>query len=373
MNKTLKILALADLHIGNPRLDPHHFQACIEEYVLPRITSELSHVIICGDFFDLLINMNSIASQVAMTVIGLLKRACYENGVKLRVLRGTFTHDRNQPKHFLISSPEYNKNVALFDTLSIEYDEETGTNFLYIPDNLPYSDIYNEVEKLLEAHSLKTVDVVVHHGYFKHMLPLGIPEPNGTLDYEKFKKYYTGCVLNGHVHIPSIHHNVLSIGSFDRLAYGEEEPKGYSIVTRKENNEYSYEFVENKSANLFITADFKEFNGNIEAAYGWFESHWIPIFKEYNRPARVRILTDDSGLVEGLKSVLADQLPDIRLERLATTKREQLIENVQLDLESLVEITEQNLGELVVPLIQQKYPKITTEEILGVLETLKKK
>ena len=114
MHRTLKILALADLHCGCPRIDPFHFQACIEEYVVPRITPNVSHVIIAGDFFDLLVTMNSIVSVIAMNVISLLKKACYDNGVKLRVLRGTYTHDRNQLVHFTASSPEYNSCIKMY-------------------------------------------------------------------------------------------------------------------------------------------------------------------------------------------------------------------------------------------------------------------
>ena len=91
--KPLKALAISDLHCGTPRLDPIHFTACICEYVLPKITKELDYLFICGDFFDLLVTMNSAASFAAMTVISKLKEECFKNDVKLRVLRGTYTHD----------------------------------------------------------------------------------------------------------------------------------------------------------------------------------------------------------------------------------------------------------------------------------------
>lgn len=371
---TQKFLALSDLHIGNPRLDPFHLQACIEEHVLPHIDKSLSHVFICGDFFDMLINMNSSASMVAMTIITELKKACFENDVQLRVLRGTFTHDRNQPKHFLTTSPEYNSHVRMFDTLAIEYDEACKINILYMPDNLPFPDIYKSVEDLLESHALKQVDVVIHHGYFKHMLPPGIPEPNGTLDYEKFKKYYSGCVLNGHVHVHSVYNNVISVGSFDRMAYGEEEEKGFFEICKNEAGAYQFKFIENPDANPFLTVDMRGFNDEQHAAaFDWFTTEWMPKFNREDRTVHIRILSDDQGIVEGCKQLVQEKLNRVIVDRLASTKRDQLIENLKLDLAELPSITQENLPELLGDIIKKQHPEVNVQDCLGILDLLKKK
>ena len=363
--------ALADLHVGNPRLDPFHFQACIEKYVIPQIQKGVNHLFICGDYFDMLINMNSAASMIAVTVISELKKACYENGVKLRVLRGTFTHDRQQPKHFLVTSPEYNACVKLFDTLSIEYDEESKMTFLYMPDNLKYADIYEEVEHLLEAHHLEKVDVVIHHGYFKHMLPPGLPEPFGTLDYEKFKKYYSGCVLNGHVHVHSIFNNVISVGSFDRMAYAEEEAKGFFKISKNEEGVYSFEFIENKDAHPYWTVDMRGFHEDHQKAFDWFTAEWMPKLSAEDRTIHIRIQSDDPGIVEGCKQIVTEKLNRVIVDRQATTKREQIISNLNLELSDLPEITPENLGTLLLDIIKDKHPNVDLQECLKVIESLK--
>lgn len=374
MRRQLKILALADLHCGCPRIDPFHFQACIEEYVIPRITRDLSHVVIAGDFFDLMVTMNSIVSVIAMNVISLLKKACYENGVKLRVLRGTYTHDRNQLVHFTASSPEYNSCIKMYDSLSVEHDDDTGVDLLYMPDNLKCSDIYQEVENLLQSHSLKQVDVVIHHGYFKHMLPFGIPEPSGTLDFDKFKRFYTGCVLNGHVHTPSIYHNVVSIGSFDRFAYGEEEPKGLYIVTRNDDK-YTFEFVENKSANPFWTVNLKEFGENSERAFDYFAKEWLPKLEKVsfeNASIHIRIMSDSTGIVEGCAAMLNGKVKNVVVDKGAVTKKENEISNAQMNLEELPKITPDNLLDLLVPIVQKSHPNTNPQEIAKVIKECQK-
>ena len=375
--KPFRAIAISDLHVGNPRLDPIHFSACIEEYVIPKITKDIEFLFICGDFFDLLVNMNSASSLAALAVISRLKEVCYKNEVKLRVLRGTYTHDRDQPKHFLVTSPEYNSCVVLADELSIEYDKETESTILYMPDNLPISDIYGEIEKLLKLHCLEQVDLVIHHGYFKHMLPPGIPEPSGTLDYDRFKKYYRGCVLNGHVHTSSIHQNVISVGSFDRFAYGEEEAKGFYIISRNDEGRYSYEFIENKHANPFWTINLKEFDGSdTRPITDYVDQYFGPRIRqarEMNLPVHVRLVTDISGVMDGVSQYLRDTYPHIAVDRGVATKQEQILEKVQLDLSELPVITPENVTDLAIPIIKNMHPDANPEEIRQVIESCKQK
>lgn len=374
--KPFRAIAISDLHVGSPRLDPFRFKDNIERYVVSEILlGNLSHVFIAGDFFDLLVNMNSSASMVAMSVISMLKEACFLKGIKLRVLRGTFTHDRNQPKHFLVTSPEYNDCVKLYDSMSVEYDEDTGMYFLYIPDNMAVDDIYESVEKMLKDHKIDKVDVVIHHGYFKHLLPPGIPEPNGTLDYEKFKKFYKGCVLNGHVHTTSIWNNILSIGSFDRLAYGEEEAKGFYIVSR-EDNAYKYHFVENKSATPFWTISLNVFGNDTEAMVKYIDEMWSDKIREYvdcGIPPHIRLLSDNSAMTESCRTYICEKYPVVIINSGVATKQEQVVENVKLDIETLPEITPDNLEELLMPIIKSRNPEVRQEDVHGVLGQLKVK
>jgi len=374
--KPFKAIALADLHVGSPRLDPFRFRDNIEKYVITAILAgDLSHVFIAGDFFDLLINMNSSASMIAMSVISMLKEACFLKGAKLRVLRGTFTHDRNQPRHFLVTSPEYNDCVRLYDSMAIEYDEDTEMYFLYIPDNMAVEDIYSDIETMLKDHKIDSVDVVIHHGYFKHLLPPGIPEPNGTLDYEKFKKFYKGCVLNGHVHTTSIWNNILSIGSFDRLAYGEEEAKGFYTISR-EGSQYKYHFTENQNATPFWTISINGFGNDTEGMINYINDAWLSKFNQFvdrGIPPHIRLLSDNSAMTESCRTYILEKCPTAIVNSGVATKQEQIIENVKLDLEELPQITPDNIEELLMGIIKPRNPSVSQTDVHGVLELLKTK
>lgn len=370
--KPWKAIALADLHCGCPRWDPLHFRECIDKYVIPVITDEIDYVFICGDFFDLGLNMSSIASAVAISVISDLKRACTDHNCKLRVLRGTFTHDRHQPRHFLASSPEYNKCTRVIEDMSVEVDADTETSILYMPDNLQFDDTYAAVDKLLAEHNLDKVDLVIRHGYFSHMLPPGIPEPANTLDADKFSRYYRGCVLNGHVHLSSIYKNVISVGSFGRLAHGEEGPKGFYKVNRDTEGKYSFEFIENKDALKFNTIDLTPYGSDVEGSLLHVNDVWMDKIKTYPPGSHVRLVSDDRTLMDAIAERIHSECGSkVHVDKGVATKREQLVENVALNLSDLEVITEENLESLLLPLLQKHNPNVDPQDVHRVIDSCK--
>lgn len=368
--KPWKAIALADLHVGNPRWDPVHFRECFDKCVLPQINDSVDYVFICGDFFDLGLNMSSVASAVAISVISDLKRACMEHNCKLRVLRGTFTHDRHQPRHFLASSPEYNACTSVIEDMRIEVDGDLGLSILYMPDNLQYEDMYGAVDKLFEEHHLEKVDVVIRHGYFSHMLPPGIPEPSNTLDADKFSRFYRGCVLNGHVHNTSIYRNVISIGSFGRMAHGEEGPKGFYIINCDENGTYKFNFVENVYALNFSTIDLQPYGTDIEGAMLHVKDVWLDKMRGFPEGSHIRLISDDRVLMDSIADRIHAEFGNrIRVDKGIATKREQLIENAALNLSDLEVITPDNLEDLLADLLEQTGKHVSREDLHRVLES----
>lgn len=371
MDRELNLIAISDIHVGCPRLNSKLLHERFIKYLYPHITKDIDLMFICGDFFDTLLNLNSQASLESLEIIDELKRLCRENNCDLRVLRGTFTHDRNQPQHFVNGDDPNDNSVRLFDKLSLEYHEKTGLNILYIPDNLPNVDICKDVRELLDAHNVERADIMVHHGYFKHMLPPNIREPHGCLDVDTVSKLVKGCVLNGHVHLTSIYKNVISIGSFDRLVHGEEGPKGFYKIRIDTNGVYHFNFIENKEANKFITFDLRTFGDMASEAVEFFNKKWSSLVKTFrpNEPVRIRFLSDTPSVVEGCTQVAKEHWPDVGVDKAVVTKREQILENVNMSVDELPVITPDNLGELALPIIQKRFPSITAEDIKSVLSS----
>ena len=371
MDRDLNIVAISDIHVGCPRLNPCLLHDRFVKYLYPCIDKSTDILFICGDFFDTLLNLNSRASLESMIIIDELKRLCRENECDLRILRGTYTHDRDQPQHFVNGDDPSDNSVRLYDKLAFEYNERTGLNILYVPDNLPNVDICKDMRDLLDAHNVDKADILVHHGYFKHMLPPNIKEPHGCLTVDAVSSLVKGCTLNGHVHLTSIYKNVISIGSFDRLVHGEEGPKGFYKIRISPDGVYHFSFVENKEANKFLTFDMRTFGSTGTDAVQFFSKKWSELVKTF-RPhelVRIRILSDDQAIIEGCSQVARDMWADVGVDKATVTKREQILENVNMGLDELPTITPENLGELLVPIVQKKAPHITLSDIRSVLDT----
>lgn len=365
------ILAISDVHIGCPRLNPFLLHERFTKFLYPRITKDISILFICGDFFDSLINLSNPSSREAMTIIKELKFLCRSVGCDLRVLRGTFSHDRDQPLHFIHREDPNDNTVKMFDKISFEYHEKTGLNIVYIPDNHGSKDIYSDIAELLKAHNVEKADILVHHGYFIHMFPPGIKPDKNALDVDVIQKYIKGCVLNGHVHRSSIYKNVISIGSFDRLAHDEDDPKGFYQVDI-EGDKYKFNFIENKEANKFITIDLLGYGENQEAALKYFCDEWarmIPTFIE-GHVVHVRVKTDDKTINDACRTAAKEMWKWTIVDAAKTVKRDQVLENINTCLDELPVITPGNIETLLMPIIERRSHKISSEDLHDIIKSV---
>ena len=365
------VLAISDVHIGCPRLDPFLLHDRLIKFVYPKITKDISILFICGDFFDSLINLSNPSSREAMTIIKELKYLCRSVGCDLRVLRGTFSHDRDQPLHFIHREDPNDTTVRMFDKISFEYHEKTGLNIVYIPDNHGSDDIYAEIAELLKSHNVEKADILVHHGYFVHMFPPGVKPDKHSLDVDIIQNYVKGCVLNGHVHRSSIYKNVISIGSFDRLAHDEDGPKGFYQIDI-DGDKYKFTFIENKEANKFITIDLLGFGENHEEAVKYFCDEWTRISSTLieGQFAHVRVKTDDKTINDACRSAAREIWKWTIVDAAKTVKRDQVLENVNTCLDELPVITPGNIETLLMPIIERRSHKISPEDLHTIIKTV---
>lgn len=249
------ITSAADLHLGHPRVSIQWIADNFEEYVYPKlIQSDI--FFLAGDWCHQLLRFDSVHAQGALIFVNkLLDLACRHN-IKIRILRGTYSHDRGQIKVIETLNERWNADVRCVDIMSIEHFPEFDLRVLYIPDNLPYhdtSECLQEISSLLQSAGWKYVDLAIVHGYFSHVLPPGIPtEPRCTFKSTQFD-FVSHYVLVGHVHTHSRQDHVIYHGSFDRLAHGEEEKKGFLFLTPNDKDSWDVTFVENPNAMPFIT------------------------------------------------------------------------------------------------------------------------
>jgi len=251
----INAIVLSDYHLGASHLNELHQKTTLETFLYPELNKDIDVLIISGDFFDTSLLFDSQAAITSTIIISDICKICKQYDIALRILRGTYSHDRDQLKQFLELSKYHDVDLKYFDTIST--DKFKDYTFLYLPDTLPYKDgksILQDAFTLLEdTYHVSYPDIVIGHGYFSHRLPEAIKshKPPCCYDVEDFTD--SSIVVFGHEH----HHwnvdNVYSVGSFDRLMHGEEEPKGFLKFQIDDDKNLSVRFIENKLAMPHIT------------------------------------------------------------------------------------------------------------------------
>ncbi len=260
----LRILSTSDIHIDVPRVAASIIADNFRAKILPHMTDDLDMLVIAGDLSDGALDMSGVASYELISLMQEIVRLAVEHNIIVRVLQGTFTHDRKQNQFFKLFTHQLVKVVT---TIDVEVIESLGISVLYKPDDLPFKDAVVRIKTLLKDCSIDKVDLFINHGYFSHLLPHGIPHvPTNTLSYSDTKQFVKGIVLTGHVHTPGIYKNIVCNGSFDRLQHGEEEKKGFFLIDYSvENNRATVDFMDNELATIFKTIDVSDIESDLDA------------------------------------------------------------------------------------------------------------
>lgn len=259
---SLKLVVLSDLHLGHGKVTGQELYERLVKYFYPQLT-DAGILAITGDFFDRLLSLIDEGAVVADRIVSDFYHLALTHGFMIRIVRGTFSHDRHQCKKFeaiqIREEQDRRIDVKYYDEIALEYIEKYDLRVLYLPDDLPFKrseDVMNLVHEMLISANWDAVDLVLGHGYFEHVLPPNVPRiPPCTYNADQFKDLVKHWVIFGHVHTPSVYERIVYNGSFDRLAHGEEEAKGFMVFQRDENNVWKAKFIENESATKFVTIE----------------------------------------------------------------------------------------------------------------------
>lgn len=359
MTSNSDIVHITDIHLGFSQLSGKHVYDNLIDYLYPHL-EKCKLLLFSGDTFHTLLDFNHPAAKYVVLFLNDLFNISHTNNLAIRFLRGTYTHDRNQVSFINGIAKQHgniNFDIKCYDVLSLDFEKSLDLRMLYIPDDLGYSssnDCIADVHKLLNEYKWENVDVVVGHGYFKHVLPPGIPHlPACTFDMSQFTDICTKCVLFGHVHTPSITNleglPVIYGGSFERMNHGEEEAKGFVTIDTS-GDKWKYTFVENKNTILF-----KTYTSSIEQT-----DDIIIDFKEWItkqnlstiNPNHIRVKHDNLEIRQLLGKIIKAEYPEyqVKYSHLAPTSTSVLhapIETLQVENIELVIPTELNVIDLI--------------------------
>jgi hypothetical protein len=268
--KAIKMAVLSDVHLGHPNTPTDHIcNAIIQEFLSNTEVAGSDIIFISGDFYHQLLDLSTSSSIDIIAIISYMLRYCATRNIKLRVLKGTGSHDYDQSQHFISIAKHNNIPVDLkyFNTLDIEYIAEWDINILYIPDEFrtEHSQTLVEVKALLIERNLKTVDIGIMHGMFEQQVPKCHDIPYH--DSKEYLAIVTGLIFIGHDHKHQSYKRITIPGSFDRLAQGEEHAKGFLTATLNADNSYKVVFHENTLARKYLTFTMGDIDSKDALAY----------------------------------------------------------------------------------------------------------
>jgi len=259
-NKPLRIACLSDIHLGHKNTPTEYILTNLRKSLTQNILiRELDIIILAGDIFDTLLYLPDFHIGEIQIWIAEFLHQCVKYDICLRIVEGTPSHDRKQAKQFIILNRLLNINadVIYHDSLTIEYLAKHDLHILYVPDEWRSNTMQTQLEvtELLYKHQLTQVDYAVMHGMFEHQGIGNIPMPIHNSEYylSIVKKY----IFIGHIHLMSTYQRILVQGSFDRLAHGEEEPKGFWLVIANRNTDVNDKvtFIINHQAMPYLSYD----------------------------------------------------------------------------------------------------------------------
>lgn len=256
----LAMAVVSDIHMGNRRNPAAEIVENLRrEFPDTPETGELDVIFLAGDVFDELLQLSHADVDDIDFWIADFLRMCKKRNIAIRVLRGTPSHDWNQPRRFvtLNEAARIEADLKYVSTLSIEYIEHLDIHVLYVPDEweLTTEKTLAQVRSLLKAKGLTKVDYAIMHGQFEYQLPSHVKAPKH--DSAAYLELVSEFVFIGHVHTFSQNDRIVAQGSFDRLCHGEEAPKGHVRFFKYDDGTHRLVFRENTGAKRFDTINCK--------------------------------------------------------------------------------------------------------------------
>ena len=315
-NNELYGLEIADIHFG--KKDDVKLYEELKKYFIGKINKEkedIDYIIIAGDLFDRILRMNEIGSTLCIKFILELVDLSLKYDFKLRLLKGTKTHDFNQLSNFKYIEAKHYPRFRIIETVE-EEEIFPDTFFLYMPEE--YVENQEEYyDKYFNLEEDAKYDMIFFHGTFDFVGFIPDIESERHVknapvyDSDRIADLVYGKAIGGHIHTRNIYKNKIEYtSSFSRFCFGEEKPKGFvEIFYNQETLECRTKFIENEDAPTYVTFNMDDIKGdNLEDKLKIIGE----LKKEYDH---VRIIAKDINDedVSAMKS-LVSQDSDVKLD-----------------------------------------------------------
>lgn len=374
---TIKVLNLSDIHFGHSRNNTKEIIKNLDtffgNYKSDSDYTDVKLITISGDMFDTIMDSDDPDYYEVLFWLSRLISFCSKYQIKLRVLKGTPSHDWEQSKvvETIVSLNEnLNKNVLPVDvkyinTLFVEHLTDLGLYILYLPDEWSVSSelTYNQVLAKLKEHHIDQVDLAIMHGMFNYQLR-GVGSSQQKHDEESYLRLVKRFICVGHIHTFSTFDRIIAPGSFDRLAHGEEEPKGAVLLTLGETD--SWQFIENKNAKVFKTIELK--NNDREKSLALIDK----VLSKIPEDSYIRIRAKkEHPLYIAFDEVKKKYFMYHLSRQLVTDKEEEQLEEISVPEYTTVDITKDNIVGMLLTAVESNH-EINTQQLALLKDNLER-
>ena len=253
-------LSFSDSHHGAKPYDEMYREFYTENGLIPTLNELITEpgflgVFLTGDYYDKKLDLNDSKAKLASQIFLEIYETCKLHNKYFIVLRGTYSHDFSQLDNFSFLQNTYNK-FHLVNTAKVLTLSDVNMTILCIPEEYMNDQeaFYSKFFKPKSKYNL-----IIGHGLFKYNSfqdnEAERSMANMPIFDEKELMKISDIIIFGHVHTAISYKNKLYYnGSYSRLCFGEEEPKGfwafeYNTKTRK----HDAIFIENTLAPTYST------------------------------------------------------------------------------------------------------------------------
>ena len=249
-------------------LDPDKQRQEFEFFLkfVEKMADKIDLLVINGDYFDYKLPLNSRSSIYAINamqrIVDMSYGVDYSEMFKIRIVRGTKSHDEDQLDVFN-GFETVDNHFRIIRELTVE-ETLDEMNIMYGPDeNIQTSEYESKYVDVL--FSDKIVNMGFFHGNFDILTNSAAVEsiknnnlPTVIFDYNLLKNLIHGPIVASHQHKHVIIHPLYNIGSYSRWEFDQEGPKGFAFIQYDtETCNFMYKQIENLFTPVYDTYEFR--------------------------------------------------------------------------------------------------------------------
>lgn len=245
----MNILVLSDVHLAPRTIPNDHVIGSLRKMFTDDRMRRTDALFITGDLWDRAVGGTDLAAEKneSLDWVTELLRQSKRTNTPIRAVKGTPFHDWDQMQ-WLVKQNELSDigaDIRYFDDVHLEKDPTLGVWIGYIPDAIRDrpEQVYDELVEKMKTLGCDKIDYILAHGFFDFQNTYGSP----AYDTAKFSEIVRYGIFCGHDHGNKTSLKVWVPGSFERLAHGEEYPKGI-LNSRVIKGVHHVTFIENENA-----------------------------------------------------------------------------------------------------------------------------